>query len=242
MSTSDVESLTYFLTSSFCNEWQTLNLLFCCIQDHGLHILYRALNISNIIITELILCFNYLTESSSSFISDIVINCRVKKLCINGNENIGENEQLYSMLSNPDSILEELSMYFTKLSSNGAIKLFTALRKNSKLKGLSVSNNKITDSACDTIAMALSCTTLVSLRMWDNQIGTDAILSIVRALEFNNTLELLRLPSYPEDIKKLLISLQTRINNRRKEQCYSVLKLEFYPCIQQFCSKMELQS
>ena len=54
-------------------------------------------------------------------------------------------------------------MYFTKLSSNGAIRLFTALRKNSKLKGLSVSNNKITDSACDTIAMALSYTTLVLL-------------------------------------------------------------------------------
>ena len=228
LSASEVESIAYFLTSSFCKEWQTLDFIFCFIQDHGLHILYRALSIGDIFITELVLCFNYLTASSSSFISDIVIKCRVKKLSINGNKGIGEDEQLYTMLLHPDSLLEELSMYFTGLSSNAAIKLFTALRRNSKLKGLSVSNNKITDSACDAIAMAMSNnTTLVSLRIWDNPVSAKAILSIMQALQFNDTLELLRLPQCPEDIKKSIMTLQTAINSRRKQQYHVDLRLQY---------------
>ena len=232
LSTSNVESIAYFLASSFCKEWKKLDFVFCSIQDHTFHILYRALSISDIFITELILGFNFLTVSSSSFVSDIVINCRVKNLSINGNEGIGEDEQLYTMLLHPDSVLEELSMYFTEMSSNAAIKLFTALSRNSKLKGLSVSNNKITDSACDAIAMAMSNTTLVSLRMWDNPISAEAILTIMQALQFNDTLELLRLPCYSEDIEKSIILFQTAINDRRKQQCHSDLRIRFFRSIQ----------
>ena len=39
---------------------------------------------------------------------------------------IGEDERLYSIISDPSSMLEELYMYSTKLSSSAAIKLFTA--------------------------------------------------------------------------------------------------------------------
>ena len=132
------------------------------------------------------------------------------------------------MLLHPDSVLEELSMYLTELSSNAAIKLFTALSRNSKLKGLSVSNNNVTDSACDAIAMAMSNTTLVSLRMWDNPISAESILAIMEALQFNDTLELLRLPNYPEHIRKMIITLNRAINSRRKQQCHANLILQYY--------------
>ena len=223
LSTSDVECIAYFLTSSD-KEWLELNLSFHYIQDHGLHILHRILNTNYVTITELLLSGSNLTASSSPFISDIVINCKVRKLAINGNETVGE--ELYSMLLDPNSVLEELSMYCTELSSNGAIKLFTTLGRSNKLKGLSVSNNNITDDACNAIAMVMSNTSLVSLRMWDNPISGEAILPIVQALQTNNTLELLRLPNYPKDIKKSITSIQTTINCNRK--CHNAkLKVEF---------------
>jgi len=233
ISASDVECISYFLTSSFHKNWLRLDLQYSYIQDHGLHIMHHALNTNNVTITELVLAKSNLTASSSSFISDIVISCKVKKLSIDANKTIGENEQLYSMLLHPGSMLEELSMYLTKLSSNAAIKLFTALGK-SKLKGLSVSNNWITDTACSVIAEAMSNTSLVSLRMWDNPISAEAILPIVQALEGNNTLELLRLPSYSKDIETTINSLVKAINSKREKQaCCVKLKVEFRSSLMQ---------
>ena len=50
------------------------------------------------------------------------------------NKTIGEDQQLYTMLSNPSSVLEILIMWGTQLSSTAATDLFTSLRNNHKLK------------------------------------------------------------------------------------------------------------
>ena len=42
--------------------------------------------------------------------SDITVSCKVKELWLMGNYTIGEDEQLYTMLTNPSTMLETLYM------------------------------------------------------------------------------------------------------------------------------------
>ena len=218
LTASDVECVTVFLTSSFHKEWVGLDLSGCYIQDHGLHILHRGLLHCRKIIDQLELRYNGLTTQSSSLISDIVVTCEVKKLRI-AKDTIGENEQLYSILSNPSTMLEELNMMNTKLSSRAAIALFTALKDNNKLKVLYIAYNAITDDACAAITTALernSC--LVTLLMYKNPLTGEAIVNIVNGLKVNNTLEHLWLPKCPENIEKTISSLQEVINKNRESR------------------------
>ena len=229
LTASDVECVTLFLTSSFYKEWVELKLRSCYIQDHGLHILHRGLlHCRNITIDQLLLKYNGLTTQSSSLISDITVKCKVKKLVIIGNYIIGENEQLYSMLSNPSTMLKELDMYDTQLSSRAAITLFTAVKNNNKLKLLNIAHNAITDDACDAITTALkSNSCLVKLYMSLNPLTGEAVVNIVNGLKVNNTLELLWLPKCPEEIEQTISSLQEVINkNRESRRCQ--VKLMIY--------------
>ena len=216
----DVECVTVFLTSLSHKEWSVLSLSNCYIQDHGLHILHRGLlHCSNITINSLLLGSNGLTTQSSSLISDITVKHKVKKLWINGNDTIGENEQLYSMLSNLSNTLELLDMYNTKLSCRAAIALFNELKDNNKLKELHISNNDITDDVGDAMTTALkrnSC--LVTLDIYGNPMTGEAIVNIVNGLKVNNTLRVLVLPKFLKDIKKRISSLQKVINKKRESR------------------------
>ena len=202
LSPSDVECLTVFLTCSSYKKWEVFDLYFCYIRDHGIRILHRGLKNYNVIITALRLGGNDLTELSSSAISDITISHRVKKLHISYNK-IGEDENLYSIISDPLTVLEELYMYSAKLTSNAAIKLFAALCDSKKLRILDIDNNNITDKACDAITEAMKKnTSLVSLFMHKNPISEECALHIVEALQHNNTLQELCLPRYSDHVEK----------------------------------------
>ena len=229
VTTSDMECLSLFLTSSF-KKWEILNLIDCHIQDKGLNILYRGLHhSSDIIINQLWLHYNGLTAQSSSLISDLTVKCRVMTLGINGNCTIGEEQQLYYMLTDPATTLEVLYMWDTQLSSRGAFHLFTALKDNSTLKVLNINFNDITDGACDAITTGLernSC--LVELCMYGNPLSSDAIINIVRCLEVNNTLQLLRLPGCPQNVQENTRSLQEVVNKKRESRgCRVKLEIEF---------------
>ena len=231
LTASDVECVTVFLTSSSHKEWAWFNLYRCYIQDHGLHILHRGLlHCRNITIDLLVLDYNGLSTQSSSLISDITVKCKVKVLGITGNDTIGEDQQLYSMLSSPSTMLEELVMYYTQLSSRAAIALFTAVKDNNKLKELNIANNAITDDACDAITTALNSNScLVTLYMSNNPLTDEAIVNIVNALKVNNTLELLWLPQCPEGTKKTISSLQEVINkNRESRGCQVTLRIDYW--------------
>ena len=227
---SDMECISLFLTSSLNKEWEGLNLHSCHMQDKGLHTLYRGLrHCSNITIKELVLNNNGLTTQSSSLISQLVVQYKVKELVITHNYTIGEDQQLYSMLTNPSNVLEELFMGGTKLSSTAATDLFTAVKENNKLKLLDIDLNDITDDACAAITTALernSC--LVTLSMHDNPLSSEAIVNIVRCLEVNNTLQLLGLPHCPQDIQENIRSLQEVVNKKRESRgCQVKLEIKF---------------
>ena len=120
------------------------------------------------------------------------------------------------MLSHPTTTLEILSTYKTKLSSRVANILFTVLVQNSTLKILSIEGNDITDDTCPCIANAMKLNRfLVKLWMRFNPISSEAIEIILEALQFNNTLEILRLPDYPDDVKTNIKSIEEKLNKVR---------------------------
>ena len=227
---SDMECISLFLTSSFNKEWEGLDLYSCHMQDKGLHTLYRGLrHCSDITIKGLWLGNNGLTTQSSFLISQLVVQYKVKLLGIVGNYTIGEDQQLYSMLTNRSNVLERLYMQATKLSSTAAADLFTAVKENNKLKELEIDYNAITDDACAAITTALkrnSC--LVTLGMHGNPLSSEAIVNIVRCLEVNNTLQLLGLPDCPQDIQVNIRSLQEVVNKKRESRgCQVKLEIKF---------------
>ena len=227
---SDLECLPLFLTSSFNKEWERLNLSVCHIQDKGLRILYRGLCHSrDVTINQLWLGCNGLTAQSCSLISKLTVKCKVKILRINSNYTIGEDKQLYTMITDPSSPLELLYMNVTQLSCRGAIELFNALKDNSKLKSLIIDHNDITDDACDAITTALkknSC--LVMLGMYRNLLSSEAIFNIVQCLEINNTLKILGLPECPQHIQKNIRFLQEAVNMKRQTLgCQVNLEIKF---------------
>jgi len=230
LTANDVQCITVFLTSSYQKEWAMLSLYYSYIQDHGLHILYHGLSHCSVItINELRLINNGLTTESSSLISELTVNCKVKVLWINGNYTIGENEQLYSMLTDSYTMLEVLYMSYTKLSSRASTTLFRALKDNSKLKRLSISDNSITDDACDAIITVLERnSSLVALSMYGNPLTGESIVNIVNSLKINNALAVLVLPQCPEDIKKRINSLQVIINKKRESRgCRVKLMIDY---------------
>ena len=229
LTASDVENVTVFLAPSSHKEWVWLYLDYCYIQDHGLHTLHRGLlHCSDVTITELQLSNNGLTIQSSSLISDITVSCNVKELWLNDNYTIGEDEQLYYILTNPSTMLESLHMDNTQLSSTAAITLFNTLKDNNKLKELHIEYNDVTYDASDAITTALernSC--LVTLYMWGNPLTGEAIVNIVNGLKGNNTLARLVLPECLEDIQKTISCLQEDINEKRESRGCQV-KLSIY--------------
>ena len=204
----------------------------CYIQDRGVHILHHRLtSCEDVTITKLWLNSNGLTEFSSTAISDITINCRVKELRISDNSTIGKDEWLSSIISDPLSMLEVLHMYSTKLSSSVAVKIFTALSEHNTLKILRIHNNDITDEACDAIVMAMKKnTSLVELRMDGNPISGECAQLIVEAIKHNNTLQLLSLPfNYPHHVKeKIELSVEEINKNRESRECKVKLELHFW--------------
>ena len=99
---SDLECISLFLTSSFSKklEWKWLVLYNCHILDKGLKFLHSGLcHGGDVTIDGLWLKYNDLTTQSSSLISDITVKCKLKVLLITCNDGVGENQQLYSMLT-----------------------------------------------------------------------------------------------------------------------------------------------
>ena len=225
----DIECVTLFLTCSPHKEWKELNLSRCNIRDVDLHILHRDLTSHNITIRELDLSSNGLTKSLSSSIKDLTIHCRVEELDISENHTIGEDPALYDMLSLPSSRLVTLYMNSTSLSSPSAINLFTALAQRNKLQVLDISENLITDGACDVIATTMVNTSLVTLLMHDNEISAEAVQQQVQAIKKNNTLQELGLSSYTEDVKKRIILIWEEVDkNRESRGCQTKLYIFWY--------------
>lgn len=227
----DMECVAEFVNSSSIKAWVEINLSYCNICAH-IDIMYRKLNAcecNDVTIEVLQLNYNHITGVHASWVSEIVVNCKVHKLFIDGNHGIGESEQLYFMLSSPSTNLEVLYMNDVRLSYKDAIYLFKALQHNKTLKELIVTNNNITDRACEAITTALkknNC--LAKLWIWNNPLSSEASKFMLGALKNNCSLERLGLPCYNENTERNIISLKEVVNKTREDhRCQVKLSIDF---------------
>jgi len=231
LSPNNLEDLTALLTCSSCRNWKELHLDSCHIQDYGLRLLHRSLSHSNISIDVLWLRNNDLSSSSDSFLSDIIITCKVKLLSIAFNEDAGATPQFTTLLTHPSCVIEELGMHNNSYStSRWVIELFSSLRENKTVKKLWIYSNNISDDVCDVVCDVLRVNnSLRVLNMWNNTITGQTSLLIPEALKDNNTLELLSLPEdYPDNITKEITSLQKVVNKKRTRRgCDVELEIKF---------------
>ena len=226
LTASDMELISLFLTLSSNKKWVKLDLYNCNIQDKELNILYRGLcHSSNVTIEKLLLSHNGLTTQSASLISKLTVKYKVKVLEVDHNHTLGNNQQLYYMLTESSSVLEKLNMFSTGMSSKSAIALFDILKDNNKLKELYVGSNSITDDASTAITTALEknyC--LVTLNISNNVMSNETLNKIVQCLKDNNTLQHFHISDcvWDEDIKLL----QEKFNKKRKNQgCHLKLQI-----------------
>ena len=215
LSSSNIEDVTCFLNQAPQQEWEEVDLHGCNLQDSGIEILHKGLMRHNITINRLSLSDNNLTESSSSKIFDIAVHCRVKKLSIRLNANVGKDPKLYSIISDPNSVVEELDI--SSINCNQS-ELLSALGKNKKkrLRVLRINNNNITDNACGAIVKALwNNTSLVELTMHGNPISVTTAVQIVKALAHNNTLQYLVLPYYDTNHQERITESAKKVDEDR---------------------------
>jgi len=94
------------------------------------------------------------------------------------------------------------------------------------------SHNLITDEACDIIAPLLKeNTSLVKLWLPHNQTSPQSVVFLLKALQHNNTLEELELPSVfgYSKANNRMESLQEDINKSRKSRgCQTKLNIEYW--------------
>ncbi|XP_065896129.1 nucleotide-binding oligomerization domain-containing protein 1-like [Dysidea avara] len=232
LSPNNLEDLTTLLTCSSCRNWMVLDLDYCHIQDYGLQLLHRSLHHSNITIDHLWLRNNDLSSSSDSSLSDIIITCKVKWLDISYNKAVGETPHFFTnILTHPSCVIEVLYMYSNNYSTTRPVmELFSSLRENKTVKELWIIGNNISDDECGVICDVLHVNhTLRVLYMSDNPITGQASQLILDAIKNNNTLEQLCLPSYPEDIKKEITSLEQVVNEKRRRRgCDVKLEIGFW--------------
>ena len=227
---SDIECLTVFLAVSFQRKWKSVELKGCCIRDQGVRILHHGLKKCNVTISNLNLSDNNIGLLSAEFISTITKNCQVKKLYLIGNKTIGENENIFTKLLQSPSVLETLHMSRTKLTSEAAIRLFSTLEKETKLKELWVSYNQIKDNAFPMIAKSLERNkTLIKLRIRSNPFNAKSAQYLIEALHHCTTIQELWLPVYPEEDKKKLTLIKDEIiKQTRSQECQKLFDMRFY--------------
>ena len=153
MLSTDVTTLSLFLSSSYIKQWKILELLSCNIRDVGCRIFHHAIiSQSTPVIETINLSSNLLTSASARYISDIVVACKTKVLHLNGN-NLQNANMLSTMLQN--IAIEELYIHGNNLNTSTAISIFETLKGSSQLKTLSLMHNDIQDEASNEIASTL---------------------------------------------------------------------------------------
>ena len=137
LSLNNIEDLTTLLSYSSFKNWNWLNLNSCHVQDNGVQILWHNLRHSEITIEDLWLGNNDLSSLSDSFLSEIIITCKVKILSIGSNKNVGETQHFFTtILTDPLSVIEGLYMsnnsYSTSSWAMHRVIFFTYGKQDSK--------------------------------------------------------------------------------------------------------------
>ena len=173
-----------------------------------------------------------LTSSSCYFISELILNFKVRNLDISQNL-LEEMQGLERILIHTPSVLEKLDLSENQLNSNAAMTLFTAVQKGKckKLKIIDLHSNLIGDEAVPVIAATLrNDKTLEELLLNDNLISEETLLHVLYALKENSTLSVLVLSNiYSQELKAKVKTLSQEIDviRRSKSTIYISFKVIF---------------
>ena len=207
---------------------ERLELLNCNIRDIGCRIFHNVVVKQNAPVTIDYINFssNSLTLASAQYITEIVVHCKAKLLHLNGNV-LGKTDGLSGMLQ--CSMLEEIYIHSSKLHTLSAVELFKVLKSGSQLKTLSLMHNDIQDEASIEIASMLQVNkSLKSLWINANPLSGEAVLTIVTSLRNNYSLQLLKIPRYSYEVRKLIIREVKSINQTRERlKCSVELTVDF---------------
>ncbi|XP_065894123.1 nucleotide-binding oligomerization domain-containing protein 1-like [Dysidea avara] len=123
LSPNNVITLGFFLTYSYMEKWEKLDISSCHINDHGLRDLWRALfsnRQSKVCIKIMNLSGNQLSEICAGAVADLVKSCKTEELYISNNE-LGDAgaKSLISYLPD-DTCLKLLLMDGNKISADAA--------------------------------------------------------------------------------------------------------------------------
>ena len=212
----DLHCLTFFLCRSSMKYFRHLDLFDCHIGDTGLRKLHQSLISGGIAIDSIFLSFNSLSSQSAELVTDIASSCKTKTL------NISYNKFTNGLDLSKNATLEGLGLSNNKMSSSGAIRLFSSLtrNKNTKIGDISVAHNLIGDEAVNNITELLMINSgLRELHISDNMFSEGALLTIMHSLVENKTLKKLRISA--SDFARLephIAMLEESINSKRDHQ------------------------
>ena len=225
LTSTDVHWLTIILSSFPRKKWNELNLMSCSVGDTGIKLLHRSLITTKISIDYLSLSINSLTLSSVEEIAEIAVHCKIIKLTLSSNS-LEDGTWLETIVSKPSSI-KHLLIDDNKLTSTGAVSLFTALKRNDhtslKVLDLSCNHIHINDAVVAEISAFLhKSNTLTDLRLANNNIEAYQAQQIVQSLMCNVSLLNLYLPWLSSsDVRLNLKITERQINDRRSYTCYN---------------------
>jgi len=215
----EISSLGFFLSKSQ-RKWNLLDLSGCGMEDHNVYILHHYLcgnKDTNLEVKEIQLGGNEFTGASSPVIGDIVTHLQPQILGISVNNYCISMEEIFTAIIKSNSVkvvdmdiisltveelsifcnmlnyLEKLSFYCYDLDSNKATILAEEIVKSNTLRDLYIVEES--ETIAKAIADNLLHTSLESLELPRNKIGTDRATAIANAIANSKTLKKLNIAS-----------------------------------------------
>ena len=203
-------------------QWQELNFYCnCTVEVSAFKFLRKPLVTFGSVIHKIFIhsLDPYLTTTQCSFLTDIVISCKTKILCVNYSS-IDDTDWIINILSHSSCVLEVLDFSINKVTSTAVIKLLSFIKTNNcqSLKTIDISYNPIDDKIVPEIVACLqqNCF-LKNLRMEFGHyfFSRESILLIVQSLKNNDVLESLYVSAAEMEVYKEANMMVDSINRKR---------------------------
>ena len=210
-----------------CNiSLQELDMSWNKITSKGANMIAEAIKV-NKTLQKLNIAHNSISDDGAAAISDgLKCNISLQELNMSYNKITNEGANMIGEAIKVNKILKKLDIHGNSISDDGAAAISDGLKYNISLQELDMSWIKITNKGAKTIAEAIQVnTTLHTLHLYQFNIrGKPSFnMTVLTAVNHNNTLMKLSLPWVYGDDKRLVSSEVKKINKERTRQGISTL-------------------
>ena len=201
----NVTSLMSFICTKESIHWKTLQLQQCEIGDIGMSVLQQFISENTSTLEYVDLSDN--KSSPWGVYCAIIRYCSVNSLTLCGNHGIQDyvNEIKEGLQMNTRLI----SLTLCNITNNGAITIAEAIRLNTTLQKLNISNNSISDDGAAAISDNLKfSTSLQEINISQNSITNKGIKLFAEAIQINSTLKNINISKNHISIEGLLYFME----------------------------------